>query len=118
MTTDPKERKSLPLVTGVLDYFPDALLEVARVSKVGNDQHNPGQPLHWAKEKSQDEEDAGGRHILERFTKDVDGCYHAAKHAWRALAFLQKLIEAEREGLSYADYNKKLKEKGDGKDSR
>jgi len=44
------ERKSVPICTGVLDYFPDALLAVAGVSKIGNDQHNPGQPLHWSKE--------------------------------------------------------------------
>jgi hypothetical protein len=40
-------RKNYPVATGVLDYFPDALLEIARVSKIGNDQHHPGQPLHW-----------------------------------------------------------------------
>jgi hypothetical protein len=43
------ERKATPIATGVLDYFPLALAEVARVSRIGNDQHNPGQPLHWAK---------------------------------------------------------------------
>lgn len=118
ITTDAKERKSLPLVTGVLDYFPDALLEVSRVSEVGNRQHNPGEPLHWAKEKSQDEEDAAGRHILDRFIKDTDGCYHAAKICWRWLAFLQKLIEAERKGMTYQQYNVWLKkEASNGKDS-
>jgi len=43
------ERKGIPITTGVLDYFPLALMEVARCSKAGNDQHNPGKPLHWAK---------------------------------------------------------------------
>jgi len=114
LPNDYKERKELPIATGVLDYFPDALAEVARVSFVGNKQHNPGEPLHWAKEKSQDEEDAAIRHFMERFTKDTDGCYHAAKYAWRALAFLQKLIEADRAGLSYNEYNAKLKEKSNG----
>lgn len=117
MVTDSKERKNLPLGTGVLDYFPDALAEVSRVSFVGNQQHNPGEPLHWAKEKSQDEENCIIRHFTERFTKDIDGTYHAAKIAWRALAFLQKLIEAEKAGLSYAAYNAKLKEKSHGEDS-
>lgn len=92
---EPQERKNLPICTGVLDYFPDALAEVARVSKVGNDQHNPGQPLHWDRAKSQDESDAMIRHVIERHGKDTDGTYHAAKMAWRALAFLQKLLEAE-----------------------
>jgi len=101
ITTDREERKNLPVGTGVLDYFPLALLEVARVSKIGNDQHNPGQPLHWARGKSTDESDAMMRHFLERYTKDDDGTYHAAKMAWRALAFLQKLLEAERDGNSH-----------------
>ena len=92
---DAKDRKAAPVCTGVLDYFPDALVEVARVSKVGNDQHNPGEPLHWAKEKSTDEADALVRHLLERGTRDTDGQRHSAKVAWRALALLQREIEAE-----------------------
>lgn len=90
------ERKVLPICTGVLDYFPDALAAVAHCSKVGNDQHNPGQPLHWAKEKSTDEPDALVRHLIERGTMDKDGVRHSAKVAWRALALLQREIDAER----------------------
>jgi hypothetical protein len=97
LPTDPAERKSLPIATGVLDYFPDALAEVARVSKIGNDQHNPGQPLHWAKEKSSDEADALIRHFLERGKRDSDGARHSAKVAWRALALLQREIDGERD---------------------
>jgi hypothetical protein len=89
-------RKALPLCTGVLDYFPDALLAVADLSKKGNDQHNPGQPLHWAKDKSADEEDALMRHLIDRGTLDSDGVRHSAKVAWRALALLQREIDAER----------------------
>lgn len=90
------ERKALPICTGVLDYFPDALAAVAHCSKVGNDQHNPGQPLHWAKEKSTDEADALVRHLVQRGTWDKDGVRHSAKVAWRALALLQREIDAER----------------------
>ena len=54
MPTGSDERKNTPLCTGVLDYFPLALAEIARVSVEGNNQHNPGEPLHWAKEKSTD----------------------------------------------------------------
>lgn len=104
-----KERKDLPICTGVLDYFPLALAEVSRVSFVGNQQHNPGEPLHWAKEKSQDDEDAHIRHWMERYEIDGDGVYHAAKAAWRNLAFLQKLIEAKQHGMSYQQYNEYLK---------
>lgn len=96
ITKDARERKGLPVTTGVLDYFPDALLEVARCSFVGNQQHNPGQPLHWAKEKSTDEADALVRHLLERGKLDTDGVRHSAKVAWRALAMLQREIEASR----------------------
>lgn len=96
LTTDAKERKDTPIGTGVLDYFPDALAEVARVSRIGNEQHNPGQPLYWAKEKSTDEADALIRHFLERGTMDVDGTRHSAKVAWRALALLQRELDAEK----------------------
>lgn len=91
-----KERKERPVFSGVVKYFPDALLEVAHVSFVGNEQHNPGQPLHWAKEKSTDEPDALMRHLIESGTRDTDGVRHSAKVAWRALALLQREIEAER----------------------
>ena len=90
------DRKAMPVCTGCLDYFPDALLEVSRVSKAGNDQHNPGEPLHWAKEKSTDEPDALLRHLIDRGKRDTDGQRHSAKVAWRALAMLQREIEAER----------------------
>lgn len=92
--TDASSRKALPICKGVLDYFPDALLAVAAVSKAGNDQHNPGQPLHWAKEKSTDEADALLRHLIDRGKLDADGQRHSAKVAWRALALLQREIEA------------------------
>jgi hypothetical protein len=89
-------RKDYPLFSGVLKYFPDALLEVAHCSKVGNDQHNPGQELHWAREKSTDDADALTRHLLGAGKRDDDGVRHSAKVAWRSLAVLQKEIEAER----------------------
>jgi hypothetical protein len=96
LPTEAKQRKQIPLVTGVLDYFPDALCAVAEVSRAGNDQHNPGQPLHWAREKSNDHVDCVGRHLIERGTIDTDGQRHTAKAAWRILALLQLEIEASR----------------------
>lgn len=95
---DPKARKALPICTGVLDYFPDALAAVAEVSRIGNEQHNPGEPLHWARGKSNDQEDALVRHLVDRGKKDTDGARHSAKVAWRALALLQLEIEKERGG--------------------
>lgn len=95
LPSDSTARKATPMTTGVLDYFPDALAEVARVSKAGNDQHNPGEPMHWAKEKSTDHADCITRHLVERGTFDTDGMRHSAKVAWRALALLQ--IELDQE---------------------
>lgn len=94
---DKDQRKNAPLAKGVLDYFKNALFEVARVSKAGNDQHNPGQPLHWAKGKSVDHADCIMRHLAERGTLDDDGTRHSAKLAWRALALLQEELEEEYE---------------------
>lgn len=96
LTTDAKLRKDTPVTTGVLDYFPLAIIEIARLSKAGNDQHNPGEPLHWAKEKSTDHADCIVRHLLERGTMDTDGMRHSAKVAWRALAMLQIELENEQ----------------------
>ena len=93
----PQERKDTPVYSGVLKYFPLALLEIARVSKAGNDQHNKGEPLHWARDKSTDHLDSMVRHSLEAGTFDTDGQRHTAKMAWRALAQLQTELENEKE---------------------
>lgn len=97
MTSDKQERKEHPIASGVLDYFPDAIAAVANVSFVGNQQHNPGQPMHWDRSKSKDQADCIARHLLERGTLDTDGLRHSAKVAWRALALLQEEIEKDRE---------------------
>lgn len=93
LPTDAAARKATPMATGVLDYFPLALAEVARLSKAGNDQHNPGQPLHWDKTKSTDHADCIVRHLIDRGTFDNDRQRHSAKVAWRALALLQTELE-------------------------
>lgn len=91
-----KERKEHPVFSGVLMYFPDAILEVAKTSWAGNEQHHPGTPLHWDRSKSTDELDALTRHLIQAGTVDSDGIRHSAKVAWRALANLQKEIENEK----------------------
>lgn len=87
------DRKAAPILTGCVDYFPLALAEVAKISKAGNDQHNPGEPLHWARHKSTDHGDCVIRHLIERGTIDTDGVRHTAKAAWRVLALLQTELE-------------------------
>jgi Domain of unknown function (DUF5664) len=112
LPTDKQERKNRPMARGVLDYFPDALAEVAYVSQVGNEQHNPGQPMHWAKHLSTDHADCIMRHLVDRGKRDpTDGLRESAKVAWRALAMLQ--IELEEEASQEAHNEQRLrKEQG------
>ena len=102
LPTDNSSRKKLPVFDGLIQYFPLACLAVAEVSRVGNAQHNPGQPLHWAKEKSTDQRNTALRHWIDDAMgneRDTDGCWHLAKAAWRTLAELQIKMElAESEG--------------------
>lgn len=103
MPSDSAERKKVPLASGLFDYFPDALIAVAQVSYLGNEKHNPGQPLHWARSKSADEADTMLRHFAERGALDSDGVRHSARMAWRALAILQKEIEEDMKISLIAD---------------
>lgn len=92
-------RKASPVFSGVLNYFPDALMAVARVSKAGNDKHNPGQPLHWSREKSNDHMDCAARHMLTPYEIDPDSKeVHLANAVWRLLAELQILQEEKNRG--------------------
>lgn len=95
LPTEATVRKGIPIATGFIDYFPDAMVAVAELSRIGNDQHNPGKALFWDRSKSGDESDALMRHFLDRGTIDSDGVRHSAKVAWRAMALLQKEIEHE-----------------------
>jgi len=106
LPTDSKERKEYPLFRGVLRYFPAALAGIARISKIGNDKHNPGQELHHDRNKSLDHGDCILRHLVD--TEDLlaaldrgelsreraDAVLSEANQlAWRALAFSQELHE-------------------------
>jgi hypothetical protein len=95
--TDAKTRKEYPVYSGVLCYFPAAIAEVARVSYIGNEQHNSGEPLHWDRSKSTDQGDTTIRHMMDHEIDplDEDGTYHLAKAAWRILAKLQLHMEAQ-----------------------
>ena len=90
-----KARKATPVFSGVLAYFPKAIMEVARCSFIASEQHNPGTPMRWDRSKSGDELDALSRHLLDAGTIDDDGIRHSAKVAWRALANLEKELEAD-----------------------
>lgn len=87
-------RKAMPVYSGVLKYFPNAIKEVSKASQAGNDQHHPGTELHWDMEKSKDEYDALTRHLIDHSINpiDDDGMLHLTKVAWRALAGLERYL--------------------------
>lgn len=97
--TDSNGRKEVPLFRGLLRYFPAALAEVARVSKIGNDKHRPGQPMGHSRGVSGDHADCILRHLVdlsENEGLDENGVPQVAYIAWRALALAQEWLEVNR----------------------
>jgi hypothetical protein len=96
------ERKALPILTFLCEYFPDAVVALTALCVQGNIQHNPHlapTDIKWAREKSKDQLNTAFRHIFERklgLLVDTDGQLHAIKGAWRCLAQGQLDIEAMR----------------------
>lgn len=104
LPVDSTARKDYPLFRGCLMYFPAALAGVARISKRGNDKHNPGKPMHHARGKSMDHGDCALRHLtdtadlLAAFERGADVTVEQIfeevdQFAWRALAFAQEVHE-------------------------
>lgn len=91
---DSAVRKTFPMAAGLLDYFPDALAEVSKISYLGNQKHNPGEPMHHARGKSMDHADCIIRHLVGRGGFDGE-LRESAALAWRALALLQEELERE-----------------------
>ena len=94
------DRKEIPLYEGLMKYFPAALVGAAKVSKIGNDKHNPGQPMHHARGKSMDHADCIMRHLMdlcENYGKgigrDENGVPQVAYIVWRAMALAQEWYE-------------------------
>ena len=90
------ERKKFPVFDGFLMYFPQACLLTARVSFDGNEQHNPGQKLHWARGKSMDQCSAAVRHLMEAASEPnlALKAYLLAQAMWRVAAECQLVCEA------------------------
>jgi hypothetical protein len=103
---DDKLRKALPLFTFLTEYFPDAILELVKVSVAGNMQHNPGEPMRWARGKSMDQLNTAQRHMWDYATSGPyndepplppeilaaiggEPPMHLANAAWRLLAQIQ-----------------------------
>lgn len=102
LPTDTEARKNIPMARGLLYYFADALAAVAVLSKKGNDKHNPGQELHWSRDKSTDHMDCVIRHAADAGPSwtNVDpenDTLCAVEMAWRALAVAQIALERGRE---------------------
>lgn len=116
LPADSAARKEVPVFSGVIKYAPAAIAGVARISKLGNDKHNPGEPLHHARGKSTDHGDCILRHAMD--VSDIEaaiirvdeGVEWADAHpvreaqveailaevsqlAWRALMWSQELHE-------------------------
>lgn len=90
-------RKDLPVATGVLEFFPAALAEVAKVSVAGAKQRDSDSLVPPSGEVTTGEHaDCLVRHLLDRGTLDDDGVKHSAKVVWRALAMLEQEIRDER----------------------
>ncbi|MDE2101217.1 MAG: hypothetical protein KGL39_28485 [Patescibacteria group bacterium] len=94
-----------PVVRGVLQYFPRALTEVAKVSAAG------ARKYAWDGWRTVPHgvarySDALGRHLLAECDGPLDnetGCLHAAQVAWNALARLElMLLQKEKDSVTSA----------------
>lgn len=96
MTIGRKDDTSKPLVVkGFMRYFPNAIVEVARVSEFG------AQKYAWGDWRFVDAgverySEALGRHLLETNPVDPESnLLHAAHTAWNAMARLELMLKDE-----------------------
>jgi len=90
---DANKRNEYPMAEGLLDYFPNALAEVARLSFLATKQHHPDKPMHWDRSKSTDHRNKIMRHLADTDTVDDKNIDHWAMVCWRALAGYQEYLE-------------------------
>ncbi len=87
-------RKDQPVTEGFLDYFPAAVRLCAELSRLGNEKHNPGEPLHHARGKSKDHRNCAVRHLMDADTADPEtNLVEAVAAFWRLGAYIQELCE-------------------------
>jgi hypothetical protein len=105
-----EKQAKVPITRGCINYFPRALMEVARVSVYGAKKHNAelNDKGFLRPEYTLDMyEDAITRHqvalaIEGEINEEDGGLYHRAQRAWNALASLEKfLIEEERKHAEF-----------------
>lgn len=91
-----------PVWQGLVQYFPLALSEIAKVSDYGAKKYNlEFSERNWEKVEGAKEryEDALLRHILDETTDPYDGesgLLHAAHAAWNALAVLELVLKEKK----------------------
>ncbi len=87
-------RKDQPVTEGFLDYFPATARLTAELSRLGNEKHNPGEPLHHARDKSKDHRNCAVRHLMDADVIDPEsGLVEAVGAVWRSSAYVQELAE-------------------------
>lgn len=99
---DQEEKQSKPpIISMLLQYFPNALLNVAHVSEIGAKKHGEGS---WkdAEDGVRMYQDALGRHLLfhplDINVEEGEFVLHGAQVAWNALAALELAIEEIDDG--------------------
>jgi hypothetical protein len=82
---------------GAINYFPHALMEVARVSQGGAEKHGVTMAdPSWPDEPVEHHTNALTRHLVSLSEGEINeedgGVYHRAQLAWRALASLEIVL--------------------------
>lgn len=85
-------REQYPIADGFFFYFPAAIAEVSRWSKVGGSKYNADR-LRWVREQSQDHPNKILRHLMDYDQVDENGFIEAVPLAWRAMALCQTELE-------------------------
>jgi hypothetical protein len=101
LPVESESRKLIAIFRGFLRYFPAAIAGAAKVSRLGNDKHNPGQEMHHARGKSNDHGDCIVRHLMDHEVDagagigidPEDNLPHVDKLLWRAAALSQEWHE-------------------------
>jgi hypothetical protein len=89
-----ERREDYAMADGLLDYFPNALAEVAAHSKRAMKQHGLTE-FKWHRGKSTDHRNKIVRHVIDAGKFDDRGNRHSTALVWRALALLQEELERD-----------------------
>lgn len=104
----------VPLMTALIDVFPNALAALAKHTLYGSQKHNPGGTKHWAYHVSTHHVDACVGHLANRGIIDPEsGVSHTVAAFWRAAAALEtELIEGGAKPGRSVDFERGAMERG------